>query len=208
MESAPPGGRPPPPHPPKRRPCIPGLVQSPLVIPVRPARRAGFTLLEVLLTLALIGLLAAVLIGGGAQLLRTKPVSVPEVFWQAVQAARKGALQHQREVYLKFVDDREKGKGFDVIDGGETKSFPLPPTAVTPDLTVDLLANQSGGHLQIIAGMVVEADPVKYVTFYPDGTCQSFRLQVIRAGATSTYGIDPWTCAPVLKPVDPNAPTP
>jgi prepilin-type N-terminal cleavage/methylation domain-containing protein len=172
----------------------------------RPARAAAFTLLEVLLTMAIIGLLAAVLIGGSAQLLSNKPITVREVFWQAVQEARKCALRHEREVYLKYVDDREKGKAFNVIDGPETKAFPLPPTAITNDLMVDLLANQSGGHLQIFAGVVSEASSVKYVTFYPDGTCQSFRLQVMRSGAVSTYGVDQWTCAPILPPTDPNAP--
>src|SRR5437868_10648311 len=130
--------------------------------------RRGFTLLEVLLTLAIIGLLAAVLIGGSAQLLSNKPVSVQDVFWQAVMQARKGALTHGRDVYLKFVDEREKGKAFTVTDGTETKTFPLPPTAISPDLAVDLLADLSGGHLLILGGTAVESNPVKYVTFYSD----------------------------------------
>ncbi len=161
-----------------------------------------------LLTLAIIGLLAAVLIGGSAQLLNNKPTSITEVFWQAVQEARKDALRHERDVYLKYYDELEKGKGFAVVDGPETKTFPLPPGSVTPDLAVSLLMNQGGGNLLVLGGVVVEANPAKYVTFYSDGTCQAFKLQVMRAGAASSYAIDPWTCAPMLVAPDPNAPKP
>jgi prepilin-type N-terminal cleavage/methylation domain-containing protein len=54
---------------------------------------AGFTLLEILLALAVIGLLSAVLIGGSARLLATKPLTPDDVFWKAVAQARKDALE-------------------------------------------------------------------------------------------------------------------
>ncbi len=165
----------------------------------RPIIVAAFTILEVLLSLALIALIAGVLIGGSVQVLRDKPISVDDVFWKAVQDARKSALMHEDEVQLRFVKDPEKGMGFVLREGADEKSYPVPAAALANDLQVDFLTTQKGGgNLILIAGVAIETNPVPFVTFYPDGTCTSFRLQIVRSGATHQLAIDPWTCAPVL----------
>jgi prepilin-type N-terminal cleavage/methylation domain-containing protein len=167
----------------------------------------GFTLLEILLAMAIIALMAAVLIGGAGRLLSDRPMTVDEVFFKAVMEARKCALTHERNVYLRYVgDDRDKGKLFVVLDGEQKKEFPIPPQAITPDFAVDFLSTQKGGNLVLVGGVVLETMPITAVTFYSDGTCQPFRLQVMRNGAAGITAIDPWTCAPVLTPPDPNAP--
>jgi prepilin-type N-terminal cleavage/methylation domain-containing protein len=181
-------------------------------------RARAFTLLEVLLTIAIIALVASVLIAGTARLLNDQPVSVDDVFWKAVREARKTALKAEHEIRLKF--DKEK-KQFLIVDGmapatlaadGVTredvplKAFPIAPDLAS-DLAVDFLGPfTKGGHLILVAGVALESNPVQFVTFYSDGTCTAFRLQVSRAGAVHTLSIDPWTCAPVLPPPDPNAP--
>jgi general secretion pathway protein H len=53
--------------------------------------------------------------------------------------------------------------------------------------------------------MLIESQPIPFVTFFSDGTCTAFRAQFVRNGGTSMLAIDPWTCAPVLTPTDPNA---
>jgi prepilin-type N-terminal cleavage/methylation domain-containing protein len=170
----------------------------------RVARR-GFTMLEVLVSLAIIGLIASILISGSAALLRDKPVAVRDVFWQAVQEARKTALVNNREVRLRFFDEREKGKGFEILDGSSTQSFPLLPEVAPPELKVDFVTVQKGGNVILVAGVMIETATVPYVSFFPDGTCSAFRLQIVRSGGTEHLTIDPWTCAEVL-PRDPNAP--
>ncbi len=171
------------------------------------SRRAfrAFTLLELLLGLAIIALLGTVLIGGSAQLLNNHPVSPDEVFWKAVQEARKNALKTGNDTRLTFVDDKDKGKAFVVSDGTAPQEFPLVP-ATAVDLTVTFLVAQKGGNAVLIAGTLVETQTVPNVVFYADGTCTAFRAQFQRAGAVHQLAIDPWTCAPVLTPPDPNAP--
>ena len=177
----------------------------------------GFTLLEVLLSLAIIGLLASVLIGGSARLLSGQPPSIDDVFWKSVQEARKTALKSEHDVRLKF--DKEK-KAFLLIDAtapatlaadGFTKEevplkvFALPSTAAA-DLAVEFMAAAAkGGNTILVGGTLLESQPIPYVTFYTDGTCTAFRTQIVRNGAAHMLSIDRWTCAEVLTPSDPNA---
>jgi general secretion pathway protein H len=65
-----------------------------------------------------------------------------------------------------------------------------------------------GGNTILVGGVLIESKTIPHVTFYSDGTCQAFRAQFTRGGASSILSIDPWTCAPVLPPPDPNAPAP
>lgn len=161
--------------------------------------RRGFTLLEVLLVLALIGLLSAVLVTGGTRLLSTQPSSPDDVFWAAVQEARKMALRSDGDVVMQFVDDHEKGKAFTVTGNGTTKTFPIPKAG---DLEVTFLAQQKGGTIIMVAGTVIETQKVDAVTFYSDGTCSPFRVQFFRDGGVHLASIDPWTCAPMLTSDD------
>jgi prepilin-type N-terminal cleavage/methylation domain-containing protein len=185
----------------------------------RLARRArGFTLLEILLAIAIIALVGTVLIGGSSRLLSDKPVTPHEIFWKAVQEARKTALKSEHEVRLRFDRDR---KQFVILDGlapatlaadGVTseekplKQFPI-PSVVGTDFAVDFLGpSAKGASAILVGGVLIESRPLKHVTFYADGTCSPFRAQFVRNGGTSMLTIDPWTCAPILTPADPNAP--
>lgn len=162
-------------------------------------QRSGraFTLLEMLLVLALIGLMSGVLIGTGSRLLTPQAQSPQEVFWNAVQEARKLALSLEQDVSLAFVDDREQvGKAFVVRSAQGPKVFPVPDAG---DLEVTFLSQQKGGNLIMIAGTVVETKKVEDVTFYADGTCSPFRVQFFGGGRTMVNAIDPWTCAPALS---------
>lgn len=187
---------------------------------LRSVRNRGFTLLEVLLALGLIALVATALVGASSRLMTDQPAAASDVFWLAVREARKAALKSEHEIRLRF--DKDK-KQFVLVDGlaptvlaadGFTrveavrKAFPV-PAAAAADLTVDLLvpAPAGGGQTILLGGVLVETQTMPFVTFYPDGTCQSFRLQLMRKGAANVLSVDPWTCAPVLTPTDPNAPS-
>jgi prepilin-type N-terminal cleavage/methylation domain-containing protein len=181
----------------------------------------GFTLLEILLSLAIIALIGTVLIGGTAQLLSERPASPDEIFDKAVQEARKTALKSEKPVRLVFKKDQE-AKRFAIVDSaappapldpfiiavpdpnaGVLQEFPIPAAG---DLDVSFLTSQKGGNSILIGGIAVETQTLPYVTFYSDGTCTPFRAQFLKNGATHTRPIDPWTCAPMLTPPDPNAP--
>jgi prepilin-type N-terminal cleavage/methylation domain-containing protein len=182
-------------------------------------RSGGFTLLEVLLSLAIIALLAGVLIGGAGHLSLGQPSSATDVFWQAVREARKTALNSGHEIRLRFDADRRR---FYLVDGEappppavgvvpaevRLKEFAV-PSEVARDLTVEFLGPATkGASVILVGGVMMESRTLGHVTFYSDGTCQPFRAQLARGGPALVLAIDPWTCAPVLPPPDANAPPP
>lgn len=166
------------------------------LLPTATPRRAAFTLLEILLAIALMALLAGALVSGSAQLIGDKPATPEDVFWQVVQKARQAALTSEGEVRLSF-DAKEKA--FVLGDGTVSKSFPVPPSK---ELTVDFLSAQTGGSTVLIGGALVDTQTMPFVTFYPDGTCTPFRVQFRAGGFARILTIDPWTCAQVLARAD------
>jgi general secretion pathway protein H len=159
-----------------------------------PATKArGFTLLEILITLALIALLAGALVAGTSRLLNDQPSTPAEIFRKALTEARQYAIEKNVEVRLSF---DAKTKTFTASTANGTRSYPV---ATTDDLVIDFLAAQKGGNTVLIAGVLVETQTLPYVTFYPDGTCSPFRVQFRVNGNASVTAIDPWTCAPVLE---------
>ena len=131
-------------------------------------RSAGFTLLEIVVVLALCGLISALLIVGTRGML------------QAVARIRNDAVL-SRSVMALHLDEKvhslEWDTGHEALVG-EDRVRLLPPGKLSAVL---------------IGGRVEEA-PLVRVRFYPDGTCDPFRLEVIRGTTSRILPVDPWTC--------------
>lgn len=152
----------------------------------------AFTLIEILLAVALLGLLSAVMVTVAVRFVDGTPKTPDEIFWEAARTARRSALTSEREVWLSY-DSKEKEF---VLEGGTGgKKFPVPETR---DLTIDFLHAQSSGGSILIGGQLVDTQTLPSVSFFPDGTCSPFRVQFRTTGPAHIVSIDPWTCAPVL----------
>jgi general secretion pathway protein H len=157
----------------------------------------GFTLLEILLALALIALLSTIFIGGSSAMLSDKAKGLDEQFWAACTQARKQALEDRQNVVVTY---DVKAKGFVFSEGAAHLTVPV---AGPEDLVIDFHpAQASSGSETLIGGTVVETEPISAVTVYSDGTCTPFRAQIRANGAAHILSIDPWTCAPVLSSND------
>jgi prepilin-type N-terminal cleavage/methylation domain-containing protein len=158
-------------------------------------RRAAFTLLEVLVTIALIALLTGVLVVGTNRLLGDRPKTGDELFWEAAGAARHEALFNQRDVRLSL--DPKKNEFVVMAPDGSEKRHPF---VVKEIAEIDFLAPRSPGLSSsiLLGGQLVETQTVPFVTFYRDGTCSPFRAQMKSRNGTRILEIDPWTCAQVL----------
>jgi prepilin-type N-terminal cleavage/methylation domain-containing protein len=157
----------------------------------------GFTLVEILLVIALIALLSTIFIGGSSALLAEKAPSPDAQFWTACGAARGEALDEGKSVILTF---DPKARGFVLDDGVQKKGMPL---SGPDDLLVDFhpVASSTSSSV-LLGGTLVETESLASVTFYDDGTCTPFRAQVHSKLGAHILSIDPWTCAPVLSKTD------
>jgi general secretion pathway protein H len=155
--------------------------------------RRGFTLLEILLALAVIALLSTVLIGMSAGLLREKSATADDVFWTACQAARKEAVKTGNQVLLTFDD---KAKAFLETDGARSQTFPIP--GASQDLSVNFLNTQGDRYSILVGGVAIETGTAPSVVFFADGTCTPFRIQIRLPSGAHVLAVDPWTCAKVL----------
>lgn len=152
----------------------------------KPSGEDGFTLLEIVVVLALIALVSALLIGGSGALLRAVGrEDVENTALSAMASARHGAVLAGRTLELR-VDDKTRvldwGVGRVTLAGEDTVRL-LPPLKISSLLI--------GGRLQ--------EEPVARVRFYADGTCDPFRLEIVRGPTSHLLLIDPWTCT-VLAP--------
>jgi len=157
--------------------------------------------MEILLALALLGLLSAALVSGAMRLINGQPTTPEEIFWQATRAARQAALKSENDVQLSF-DPKERT--FVVSGPKAPQTFELPAEG---ELAIDFLQPPTdGGGSVLVGGQLLETRTLPFVTFYADGTCSPFRVQFHANGPAHILSIDPWTCAQVLAPPDPNAP--
>jgi type II secretion system protein H len=152
----------------------------------------GFTLVEVLLVLALLALGAAVLLPAVSGLFRQgQSASAEEVVAEVLQQARREAVLTGREVALRF---EPEGQRF-VWDGSAGRAL----SASGPRVKVDFLRSRDKAAV-LIGGQLVETAVVPVLRFFPDGTCEPVRVQFRPTGAPPrVITIDPWTCAPGLE---------
>ena len=152
-----------------------------------PASRAGFTLIETIVVLMLIGMIASVLISGATALFNNAREQDPETAVLSLfQKIRGEAVESGQVIELKPLPD---DAGFVWgSDGVET----LPKRE---GYTVRLL-NPEIVSASLIGGQLEEKVLPK-VRFYPDGSCDPLRIQVRRGETRRVYAIDPWTAAPL-----------
>lgn len=147
---------------------------------------AGFSLLEILVVLALFGLISALLIGGSGSLLRLASRDDAEnTAITAIANVRNAAVVASGTLELR-VDEKARA-----LEWGTGRA------AITGEGDVRLLPPATTSSV-LIGGRVSEA-PLAKVRFYADGTCDPFRLEIIRDKASRILAIDPWTCT-VLSP--------
>ena len=137
--------------------------------------------MEILAVLAIIGLISALLVGTGGEYLRTMARDdVETVALNAIASARHSSVLTGRELELRY-DEKSRQLNWEegqVVLRGTGDVRLLPPSRLSS---------------MLIGGREVEK-PLARVRFYADGTCDPFRLEIVREQASQILTIDPWTC--------------
>ncbi len=147
----------------------------------------GFTLIEILLVLALLALFSALFIPGVNSILRQINERGPEqTLAETVLAARGAALESGKTVTLTYDAERralraDNAAVSDLVFETGSQVALLPPAT---------------GAVILLGGQAVETDELRRIRFFADGTCDPFRvrLQLDKAPAR-IWQADPWTCA-------------
>ncbi|MDB6114730.1 MAG: hypothetical protein JWQ62_1675 [Lacunisphaera sp.] len=161
------------------QPQLPGGLAAPKFRQRR--NEGGFTLLEFIAVLALIGLICGLLIGGSASFLRTMGKDEAEtIALNAIAGARHSAVLTGHLLELRYDD---KARQFNWGEGAAPLTGEGDARLLAPMRTSEIL----------LGGQAVEALLAR-VRFYPDGTCDPFRLQITRDKTSHIVLIDPWTC--------------
>jgi prepilin-type N-terminal cleavage/methylation domain-containing protein len=149
--------------------------------------RAGFTLLEILLVIMLFALLGAVMVGGAVSLFKSIEDHDPEaIVLSLLQKVRGEAVEKGQVIELTpLPDDAGFMWGTDGVEN-------LPKRE---RLSVRLLRPEVSG-ASLIGGQLEERS-IERVRFFPDGSCDPMRIQVVRGDVRRVYSIDPWTAAPL-----------
>lgn len=152
----------------------------------KPYGAGGFSLLEIVVVLALFALLGALVIGGGGSLLSAASRENAEnSALTAIGAARHQAVLAGQTVELR-IDEKARA-----LDWGTGRAN-LPENE-----ELHLLPPVRSGAM-LIGGQLKE-ETIPRVRFYADGTCDPFRLEISHDNSRRVIAIDPWTCA-VLAP--------
>ena len=151
----------------------------------------AFTLIEILLVLAVIALLSSLFLTGVAVLTARDEQTLEEVFDQAVREAKWRALDGGRPVTLEF--DEEK-KAF-VLRRSEEAIAEHPVQIGGESARVRFFQQRPRDTYVLIRGELVQTDPVPRVTFHPDGSSTPFSVELSYGAETLRFPVDPWTGA-------------
>ena len=150
-------------------------------------RLAAFSLVEIITVLALFGLIAGLVMSGTSAMLRgTSADDVESVTLSAIASARRNAVLTGHLLELNY-DEKARllqWGGDQATLAGEDEVRLLPPVSSSSVL---------------IRGKLVEK-AITRVRFYADGTCDPFRLEIVRQRVSRYVAIDPWTCTALANP--------
>jgi len=179
--------------------AAPPPAAEPIRTEIRRRARGGFTLLEVLLVIALIGVAGTMFLVSVESLGKSSPADEFEgTFWRAMATARERALASRRTVGMRW---NEETKAF-VLDGiGGVVSVPVPAGAdrKAGECAATFSEEVAANDFVLVRGELVTRRPVREVKIFPDGSCQAFAVEFQLGDRKHRVIIDPWTGAEMLS---------
>ena len=152
-----------------------------------------------MLTIALIALLSTMFVWNIKTLLKQGEMeALQNEFWSAVEKAKQRAVFSRLPCVVRFDIDQQ---AFVVSAGGESSVFEVDSEALGEvEMEVLFMETLPRDGYRLIRGELVTRREIDSVTFYPDGTCTPFTVDLRIAEYEASYQIDPWSGAEMVKP--------
>lgn len=138
--------------------------------------------------LAMFALFATLLLPGVNSMLAEMNNRGPQqLLGESILAARLEALETGRTVELRY--DGEARRFHWGAQDSRAEALPL-------GSAVEMLPVETGASVLLGGELTEVQEPLRRVRFFPDGTCEPFRLRFTEPGAKPRLLlVDPWTCA-------------
>lgn len=163
-------------------------------MPPPPPRRSGFSLLEILVVLAMITLLATLsVINLSTVYDSADTVPAEEMLQMAVKESRYQAMRKKDIVYLTY---NSKTSTFEVLDqeGYLLAALRTDHSEENPlEVNFQQIVPQQGLPTNLASVREPELTPISRVTFSPNLSSTPFIAQLKTAGETTAYRFDPFS---------------
>ncbi|HAT60746.1 MAG TPA: hypothetical protein DCS60_08260 [Opitutae bacterium] len=162
--------------------------------------RRAFTLIELMLTMALIALLSSLFIWNINALLKQGELeALQNELWGVVEKAKQAAVFSRQPHKVRF---DEKLKSFMVSSGEEEIAYQVDTSGFGEEVEIEVFFKMilpKDGY-RLVRGELVTYREIESVTFFPDGTCTPFSVDLKIGEYKSGYQIDPWTGSQLTAP--------
>ena len=162
--------------------------------------RKAFTLIEMMLTVALITMLSSLFVWNITSLLKQGELeSLQNELWGAIEQAKQSAVFRRMPHVVRF---DEEAQAFVVSAGSEQFTFEVDTDGFDDGVEISVIFNErlpKDGY-RLVRGELVTQREIDSVTFYPDGTCTPFSVDLIIGEYQSDFQIDPWTGSQLTAP--------
>lgn len=153
-----------------------------------------------MLTMALVALLSSLFIWNINALLKQGELeALQNELWGAVEKAKQSAVFSRQANKVRFDLDQQ---AFLVSSNGVEVPFKVDTSGLGEDIEIEVrfkMVLPKDGY-RLVRGQLVTHREIESVTFYPDGTCTPFSVDLRIGDYESSYQIDPWTGSQLTKP--------
>jgi prepilin-type N-terminal cleavage/methylation domain-containing protein len=170
----------------------PGLVSS----------GAGFSMIEILLVIGLIGVLASIFVVNFDTLIRLNEIdTLEQAFWKASSDIRNRAMFERHIQDLRY--DPES-VSYLIGTGENPKRYAADTSDWSEDTEAEVLFKQklSDDSYRLVGGKLITLREIPLVRYFPDGTCMPFILEIRVGGELRSIEVDPWSGAELLASDD------
>jgi prepilin-type N-terminal cleavage/methylation domain-containing protein len=162
----------------------------------------GFSMVEILLVIALIGILASIFVINFDTLLRQNETdSLEQAFWTASSEARNRAMFERRAQDLRYDPESQ---AYLIGAGENVKRYAVETSSWSDETQVEVLFKQrlSDDSYRLIGGKLITLREAPIIRFFPDGTCMPFILEIRVDENLRSIEVDPWSGAELLASED------